>query len=201
MNENTYLNEEKYRRTERTIIWFAALLLIIGLSAGGYLIYRGIAKPGTVKVEELKAVLVEKKSELEAKGVRYNTFAKYTDGETYDLKIITDALDPSFDHCAFDEYRSNPLTADYCKAKNSISEYASTTSIMLGAFISIASLMISGAIFAMAKRRQILAYQIQQVMPVAKEAIDEMTPTAGSSAGKIAEEVARGIKKGLTDDE
>ena len=36
MEENKYLNEEKYKRTERTITIFAVLLLILGLSLGGF---------------------------------------------------------------------------------------------------------------------------------------------------------------------
>ena len=39
-------------------------------------------------------------------------------------------------------------------------------------------------------------FHAQQVMPVAKEGIDEMAPTIGEAAGKI----AKGIKKGLDED-
>lgn len=66
---------------------------------------------------------------------------------------------------------------------------------MIGGFIIIASCMISGAIYIFAKRREITAFTTQQVMPVAKEGIDEMTPTIGNAVG----EIAKGIKKGLND--
>ena len=61
-----------------------------------------------------KQNLENKKQELISKGIKYNYSTEYDDGESYDLKIITKALDPSFDYCAFDEYKNNGLTKDYC---------------------------------------------------------------------------------------
>ena len=195
MNENKFLNEEKYQKTEKKITIIALLILVIGLCIGGFLIYNGVAKPGTSKVEELKVALEAKKSELESKGVRYNEFARYTDGDEYSLKVITKALDPSFSNCSFDEYKNNSLTKDYCAAKNSTGFFASSVFILLGVFVCILTCIISGSTFMIAKRRKMLAFQVQQVMPVAKEGIEEMAPTAG----KAAEEIARGIKKGFKD--
>ena len=197
MAENKYLNEEKYQKAEKSITLVAILVLVVGLCIGGFLIYKGVAKPGTSNVEELKVQLEAKKSELESKDVKYNEFAKYSDGEEYELKIITKALDPSFPNCKFDEYKNNSITKEYCAAKNSTGDFASTGSTMFGAFICITTCMISGFIFMVAKRRHILAFQTQQVMPVAKEGIDEMAPTIGNAVG----EITKGIKKGLNDDE
>ena len=194
MDERKFLNEEKYKRNERTITVFAVLVLIIGLGIGGFLIYRGIAKPGMNKVEELQKVLLEKKSEIEAKGVEYNSSAKYTDGEEYDLKIITDALDPSFDNCAFDEYKNNAITKEYCAARNATGDFASTSQIMIGAFICIVGMMISGFLLTVAKQRSILAFQAQGVMPVAKEGIEEMTPTLSKAAKELSKSVKDGFK-------
>ena len=195
MAENKYLNEEKYQKAEKSITLVAILVLVVGLCIGGFLIYKGVAKPGTSKVEELRVQLEAKKSELEAKGVRYNTFTKYSDGEAYDLKIITNAIDPSFNHCAFDEYKNNSITKEYCAAKNSIGDFESSSFTMIGTFICISTCMISGFILIFAKQRHIAAFQAQQVMPVAKEGIEEMAPTLGKAAG----EIAKGIKKGLDD--
>ncbi|MBR3230949.1 hypothetical protein IKF73_02920 [Candidatus Saccharibacteria bacterium] len=205
MAENKYLNEEKYQKVERLMTLAAVLVLVVGLCIGGFLIYRGVAKPEAAKIEELRAELELKKAELEAKGLKYNVFTKYTDGDAYDLKIITEALDPSFGHCSFDEYKNNPITKEYCTAKNITEGSASMTSIGAGAFVCIAACMIAGAIFMSAKKRHILAFKVQQVMPVAKEGIEEMSPTIGKAAGEIAGQVAggiaKGIKKGLKDDE
>ena len=195
MEEKKYLNEEKYKKSETLITIIAILVLIVGLCAGGYLIYRGIAKPGMGQVEELQKELEVKKSELEAKGVEYNQIAKYTDGDEYTLKIIINALDPSFDNCAFDEYKNNAITKEYCAARNATGNFASTSQIMIGAFICIVTLMISGFLLMFAKQRHIVAFQAQQMMPVAKEGIDEMAPTLG----KAAKEISKGVKDGFND--
>lgn len=197
MTENKYLNEEKYQETEKKISLVAVIILIVGLCIGGFLIYSGSFKPKSSKVEELRVQLEAKRQELESKGIRYNTFAKYTDGEEYDLKIITNALDPSFDNCAFDEYNDNSITKEYCRAKNNSSEFASSFKIGIGIFICIVTLMISGVIFVISKQRHILAFQAQQVMPIAKEGIEEISPSIGKATG----EIVKGIKKGLKDDE
>ena len=55
--------------------------------------------------------------------------------------------------------------------------------------------MFSSFVFMVAKRRGIYVFQVQQVMPVAKEGINEMAPTLGNAAG----EIAKGVKKGLDD--
>ncbi len=54
---------------------------------------------------------------------------------------------------------------------------------------------IGGVIAIMAHRREIMAFTVQQSMPVAKEKINEMAPTIGNAAN----EVAKGIKKGLNE--
>ena len=60
-------------------------------------------------------------------------------------------------------------------------------------------LMIPLMTFTIAFRREMLAFQTQQVMPVAQEGIEKMTPTVGNAAGEIAKGVTKGIKEGLKD--
>ncbi len=218
-----------------------------------------------------KQALEVKKSELTAKGIKYDSSAKYDDGETYDLKIVTNALDPSFDNCAFDEYKNNELTKEYCALSNKTDEdskglkaiksvldsnfsecsfstvknnsyttkacsiheqiknkttfgtnHSEIAFYILGAFIIIASCMIAGTLYLNTKSREIMAYQAQQVMPVAQEGIEKMAPTIGKAgatamkemapavgevakemapaAGEIAKEIAKGVKSGLKDE-
>lgn len=64
MDEKKYLNEEKYQKTEKGITVFAILILVVGLFIGGFLIYHGIAKPATSKVETLEKELEVKKMNL-----------------------------------------------------------------------------------------------------------------------------------------
>lgn len=197
MGKNVYLNEEKYQKTEKKISLVAILILIGGLCIGGYLIYNGIAKPNSSKVEVLQKKLEEKKKELEDKGVVYNASAKYTDGEIYDLMVITNALDSSFDYCAFDECKNNSITSEYCSAKNSVGDFASIVSIMIGVFICFVSCMSFLNVFMFAKGRNITAFISQQSMPIVKESVDVMTPIAANAA----KEIAKGIKEGIKDDE
>lgn len=79
-----------------------------------------------------KQNLESKKQELNTKGVKYNNFTKYDDGDSYDLKIITDVLDPSFNYCAFDEYKDNSITKEYCLLSNGEDEDSKNISIIDG---------------------------------------------------------------------
>lgn len=63
-----------------------------------------------------------------------------------------------------------------------------------GGFLAIVGLIVR---FLIGNRREITAYTVQQTMPIAKEGIEEMAPTIGNAAG----EIAKGIKKGLNDEE
>lgn len=212
MENKEYLTEERYQKTNKKIIVVSLMILLIGLSIGGFLVYNGIAKPNSSKVDSLQKTLEEKKKNLEDKGIVYDDFAKYTDGEAYDLKIITDALDPSFSHCEFDEYKNNSITKEYCAAKNSISGFNCTSSIMFGTFIIITSCMFSGVLYMNTKNREMAAYRAQQMMPIAQEGIEKMAPTIGKVGkeiaedmapvyGDIAKEISKGIKEGLQDED
>lgn len=67
-------------------------------------------------------------------------------------------------------------------------------------------LMIPMPMFFMAFRRNIIAYNVQQMMPVAKEGIKEMTPAYKEMAkemapiyGEIAKEISKGVSEGIKD--
>lgn len=60
--------------------------------------------------------------------------------------------------------------------------------IFMGITFSLSGLLIS-------KRREILAYQTQQMMPIAKEGLKEMGPTMGQAAGEMMEEMAPTYKE------
>ena len=60
--------------------------------------------------------------------------------------------------------------------------------IFMGIAFSLSALLIS-------KRREILAYQTQQMMPIAKEGIKEMGPTMGQVAGEMMKDVAPAYKE------
>ena len=190
MSENKYLNEEKYQKTKRVLLFVAILLFIVGLSTGSLLIYKGVAKPNQAKVEELSKILENKKEQLKAAGIQASS--NYEDKDAYDLYIITNALDPSNDHCDWDEYINHKDTSEYCKLMKD-KEWMIAPGIMIIMF----SLSIGSMLLMSAKQREIMAFQAQQVMPVAKEGLDEMAPTFGKAAG----EIAKDIKEKLDNDE
>lgn len=247
---NNYLNEQKYQKTKSKISLIALIILVLGLSLGIFLISTGLENKKTndtkyseenkqnqideinKKIENEETTLKEKKSELENKGITYSAFTTYSDGENYDLKIITNAMDPSFNHCAFDEYKNNTLTKEYCSLKTEIKKLETTDVnfdkkfnsseyipyFMFGGFVIIATLMISGSIYMITKRREIMAFTTQQVMPIAQEGIEKMTPTMSKVVedmsptmkkvakdmapvyGDIAKEITKGIKEGKEDE-
>lgn len=221
MDKKEYLNEERYQKNKKKIIAVALIILTVGILIGGSLIVTGLRKQKEInsrysdesKLSISDQLLIEKqnletkKSELEAKGIKYDRFAEYTDGETYELKIITEILDPSFSYFKFDEYKNNSITSKYCSLKTQLENISNNFNksfdsskyipfYMFGGFIIITSCMIAVSIFMFAKRREITAFTTQQVMPVAQEGIEKMAPSVGNAA----KEIAKGIKEGLNSD-
>lgn len=74
---------------------------------------------------------------------------------------------------------------------------SSTLYFMFAGFIIVSSCFISGVIYMSTKRRELLAYKTQQVRPVIEEGLEKMAPSAGIAA----EEITKGIKKGLSKNE
>lgn len=105
--------------------------------------------------------------------------------------------------CGTEKAKNNSYTSKYCDLKNqldslndnkkSFESMDSTPFYIIGAFIILASVMISISIYLTAKGREIAAFATQQGMPVAKETIDEITPTVANAAGTIAKEISKGI--------
>lgn len=84
--------------------------------------------------------------------------------------------------------------------------------IMFGFFICFASGIGKFMLFMITRRREIMSYGIQQVMPVAQEGIEKIAPTIGKAGasiakemapiyGEMAKEISKGIKEGLKNDE
>ena len=96
------------------------------------------------------------------------------------------------------EFHKNGFSEKYYELDEQLDKAESAIPLfMVGGFILIASCMISGSIFMSTKQRELLAYQMQQMRPIAQEGIEKMAP----STGVAAKEIAKGIKEGLKDDE
>lgn len=211
------------------------------------------------QVEEEKQNLIKSKEDLEAKikpieneikNLKRVTFTGFDDAyyarqdkieelnesivaDKKSIDVIENALDESFDHCAFDSAKNNNYTSSYCSLKNELkakngeiylldSKYSDfdknfeleeyTPFYIVGGFILIASIMISGSIYMMTKRREIAAFSVQQMMPIAQEGIEKIAPSVGKAGasiakemaptyGQIAKEISKGIKEGLKGEE
>lgn len=55
---------------------------------------------------------------------------------------------------------------------------------------------VGGILLFIAHRREITAFTTQQVMPVAQEGIDKMTPTVSDAVGSVAKSITKGIAEG-----
>ena len=218
MKKEKYLDEEKYKKNEKKLVLVAVILLLIGLSIGGFLIYKGItflskdANKSTIDSlnKELlieKTNLENKKAELKAKGVTYETTPDYDEGEKYDLYIISSVLDPAVNYCSFDEYLNNEITKNYCSLKKEIDlekddnhrKFEGSKFLMIGGFLTFFSLIIFINLIITAKKRYISAFVAQQKMPIIQEGIEEMTPTLGKSSHEVAKEISEGVTEGIND--
>lgn len=69
----------------------------------------------------------------------------------------------------------------------------------LGGFMGTLGFILTGAgaiVMYIAHRRAITAYTTQQVIPVAQEGIEKITPTVANAAGSIAKSISQGIQEG-----
>lgn len=220
MDNNKFLNEKKYQNTKTIFIILAILLLIIGFVVGGLIIKKGLNKKNdiyskyteenkqaqivslNVQIKIAKSSLESKKVELIAQGLQPSS--NYEDNESYNLYIINNVLNPRLNRCSFDEYKNNELTSQYCnlikqledtekldiKYKRKSESFSCIPYYMVGTSIILFSIIISISLFLIAKRREIIAFQAQQAMPVVKEGIEEISP----ALGKAAKDVINNIK-------
>lgn len=97
----------------------------------------------------------------------------------------------------------------YDKTKD---EWQYRTLYAVGGMIIFMSCSISGGIYMTTKRREIMAFQAQQVMPVAQEGMEKMAPSVAKvgkavaeemapAYGEIAKEIAKGVKEGMKDED
>lgn len=220
MDNNKFPNEKKYQNTKTIFIILAILLLIIGFVVGGLIIKKGLNKKNdiyskyteenkqaqivslNVQIKIAKSSLESKKVELIAQGLQPSS--NYEDNESYNLYIITNVLNPRLSNCSFDEYKNNELTSQYCnlikqledtekldiKYERKSESFSCIPYYMIGTFIILFSIMISILLFVTAKRREIIAFQAQQAMPVVKEGIEEIS----HALGKATKDVINNIK-------
>ena len=123
------------------------------------------------------------------------------------IQLINNVLSESFDYCAFSESKNNSYTSKYCSIKNELNNISSDFKksfdshdsipfYMAGAFIIISTFMVSGSVFMTSKRREILAFNVQQAMPIAEEGMGKMSDAMSKLSGDVAREISKGIEEG-----
>ena len=82
MNRHEYLNEEKYQKAEKKISFVALIILVLGLSLGGFLIYKGVHTDSN-KLDDARKALEIKRDTLIENGVTKSS--NYLNGESYQI--------------------------------------------------------------------------------------------------------------------
>ena len=205
-----YLTEKNYNKGKKIIMLIALLVLVVGLTIGGLLIYKGINEKQKIdnttneqaendkqrlkeietEKEELNKKISDKKYECDS--IKMGTDSWFEKSNKCDNEVLS--LEEQVDELESEEFDLENTNYEFDKKYNSV---GSTRYFMFGGFIIIATLITSLSIFMFAKRREIMAFGMQQTMPLAQEGIEKMAPTVGNAAGTIAKDVAAGIKEGI----
>ena len=205
-----YLTEKNYNKGKKIIMLIALIVLVVGLTIGGFLIYKGINEKQKIdnttneqaekdkqrlkeietEKEELNKKISDKKYECDS--INMGTDSWFEKSNKCDNEVLS--LEEQVDELESEEFDLENTDYEFDKKFNSV---GSTRYFMFGVFIIIATLITSLSIFMFAKRREIMAFGMQQTMPLAQEGIEKMAPTVGNAAGTIAKDVAAGIKEGI----
>ena len=201
-----FLTEENYERGKKKVVTIALIVLVLGLLIGGSLIATGIIKSSQVETtsstarskETIQSEIDSLNSELATLKAKKNQEFK-DNGFSEEYYRLDNEIQTKQSKVSDLETEIWKAESGFNSTKDSISKAKYVPFYMFGAFIIIASCMISGSIYMFAKRREITAFTAQQVMPVAQEGIEKMAPTVGNAAGSIAQGITKGIKEGMKD--
>lgn len=204
-----FLNEENYQKSNKKVKIMALVIFLVGILLGGTLIVTGIVKMMNVGDSEPQNVRSEASIQAEIdvlnedmiplKAKKNEEFMK--NGFSEDYYKIENELSTKQNKLMELETELSRIKSGALKIEQDATDFAKKAKyiplIIIGGFISIASITISLFVFFISKRREIMAYTTQQVMPVAQEGIEKMAPTVGT----VARELTKGIKEGLQNTE
>ncbi len=219
-NKEEFLNENKYQKTSKNLFYVGIGIIIFGVAISIIILIPKLTfgsksnkKELEQQLSQLKPGLEKRYAELKAQGVRESW--DYKDKEGYEMHLIDEALDPTLDKCEDSStYSDHDTTREYCKVKAQLYELDSpmrSGGILFDIFPALMVLMpclgFGGVLILTSKRRNIMAYSLQQTMPVAQEGIEKMAPTLGKAGasiskemapvyGEIAKEISKGIREG-----
>ncbi len=137
MNEKEYLNEERYKRSNRKVKIIGTIIILIGLCLIGFGIYT-LIQAHNMQIPEMGA------------------------------------------------------SDWFSKSSNQMGKEATGMFMIIpGIFVTIVGCMVR---FFIGNRREIMAYQMQQMMPLVKEGTEEMTPIASKAAKELSKSIHDGFK-------
>lgn len=214
MEEKKYLSEEKYQKNKKKIARIAFVVFVIGILSGGFLIYKGVTESSSTKNNER---LSEIKKEKEALNEQID--AKEYECDSLDMSSATWYQDKNKCNREVQALTTkiSELKSEEFNLNGNHSSFKSTSYYIFGGFIILVACMMSGSIYMVTKRREILAFGLQQVMPIAEEgaekvvpvvgkAMDQMAPYAGKAMdkaaphiGNVAKEISKAIHEGKKD--
>lgn len=227
-----YLNEENYQKGKKGLKTAGILVITLGILIGGFLIFNGISKNNEnkkqqnqyeIEKQEKLLILKQELNQLEQEMEEMESNLRTSQNELqkifsqdngfsdryYEQKEIVEQLSSDISKKNSEKIKKN---SEIWKLENNFGNHFTNKndglfSILPGVFVIIASLMIGGSILLTAHQRNILAWQVQSVLPVAEETIETVTPTIKKVGeelsplyGNIAKEITKGIKEGLKDD-
>ena len=145
--------------------------------------------------QNLNSLKAEKSQEFMANGFSEKYYEIDSEIETENKKI-SDLNQEKFILESEKQLTNNGFIDDFEEGgpENLASKGFGGMMIMGGVMILIFTALISGKLFMIYKRREILAFTAQQVIPVAQEGIDEMAPAIGNVAKEISKSIASGKK-------
>ena len=182
-----YLNEEAYLRAKKKLVIIATSILVVGLVLSMALFIVGFNKKSNPKDT----------SQYESQVVALNQ-----EISTLDQQISNEFMNNGFSSNYYSlQNQRDAKQSQKIDLESKIFDIEHDSPHVKffggGAFILVLTLGVAGTLYFIAYRRNILAFSTQQVMPVAKEGMEEIAP----SIGKISEEITKGISKGKTKDQ
>lgn len=146
--------------------------------------------------QNINSLKAEKNQEFMANGFSEKYYEIDSEIESQNKKV-SELNQEKFKLESEKQFADNDLSFDFDenKPEKLASKGYGAMMIMGGVMALIFTAIISGKLFMIYKRREILAFTAQQVIPVAQEGIDEIAPTIGN----VAKEISKGIASGKKD--
>lgn len=222
MEERKFLNEEQFQKNRKRLNRIAIAILIVGVIIGiGIFIFGKISDGSArttetieaeIKIEEerLRTVLAQVKEsvkpitdEINANQFNFSKQIELKDSISEEMSLIKEVENyfkgiPALRKTETTKAQSlrDELTLLEMRYRTGFSSSKNIGRIGAIAVVFMLSVGLSGMIFLLANRRSLLAYGAQSSVPVAKEVIEEVSP----SIGKVAKEVTKGVKEGLNEE-